>query len=71
MTKPVIAGFNMDIPASPLNTTLHIIFNIAAAITTPISNLQFLFQAAIIRKIKNMGTDKLIIILEAVHTPFK
>lgn len=69
--SPAIAGFKMDIPASPLNATLHKIFSNAAAITIPKSHVHFLFQAAIIRAIKNIGTDKLIMILVAVHTPFK
>ncbi len=50
-----MAGFKIDAPASPLNTMLHIIFNTAAEITTPISSFQFLFQAAIIRAIKEFG----------------
>ena len=61
----------MDIPASPLNATLQITFNTAAEITTHISSFKFYFHAAIIRVIKNSGTDKLIIILGADHTPFK
>lgn len=69
--SPAIAGFKMDFPASPPNATLHKIFSKADAITIPKSHFQFLFQAAIIRAIKNIGTDKLIIILVTVHTPFK
>lgn len=69
--KPVIAGFNIDIPASPLKTILHNTFSTAAAITSPTSHFQFLFQAAIRRMIKNIGTDRLIIIFGAVHTPCK
>jgi hypothetical protein len=42
ITTPVMAGFMIDIPASPLKTILKMTFNTAAPITIPISHFQLL-----------------------------
>ena len=69
--KPINAGFKIDIPASPLNAILQIIFKRAAPMTTLKSHFRFLFHAAVRSIKKNRGTAKLIIIFGAVHAPFK
>lgn len=61
----------MDKPAAPLNIILQRTFSIAAPITVPKSNFQFLFHAAMIRITKKIGTNMLISILGVVHKPFR
>ena len=69
--RPNIAGFRTDIPASPLNATLHILLRTAAPMITPKSHFQFLFHAAVSSMIKKRGTARLINILGAVQVPLR
>ena len=69
--KPINAGFRTDKPASPLKAILQINFNRAAPVITPKSHFQFLFHAAVRSIKKNSGTERLIIIFQAVQGPLR
>ena len=61
--NPTTAGMIIDLPASPPNTTLQVIFATAIKIITEIPKYKLRFQNAAAKEIRDIGTSIVIKLL--------